>query len=187
MFFLHLGVADIHFIFYFHCFFFLLFKKVTSFQSDLCDFYIPCIYHIRLPWQCYENIQSHKTLMNHSSQVSEIKDKTSNLKVTLMSVYLLRLYITNGDVHLQMYLYTVHVGILVRLMHDLYFRGFLLPHQAPLLKISRFNRICIFSHSSLYVKKTSTERSSLLLCFPVFRHCQLCCTILYRCLQKLLL
>jgi len=31
------------------------------------------------------------TFMNHSSQVSEIKDKTSNLEVTLMSVYLLRL------------------------------------------------------------------------------------------------
>lgn len=69
------------------------------------------------------------------------------------------------------------------------FQGFssLLPHQPPLLKSTRFNHIGIFSHNSVSVQKTRTKRPSCLLCFPVFRHHQLCCAVLYRCLHKLLL
>lgn len=108
--------------------FYILFSLVFLFLKEVStSFYIHCFYHIGLPWLCCKNIQNHKTFVNHSSQVSEIRLKTSNLKVTLKSVFhILRLvFRTKDDVCLQMYGNTVHVDIVEELIYSLYFRGFL--------------------------------------------------------------
>lgn len=71
--------------------------------------------------------------MNHSSQVSEIKVKTSNLNWPWCqsvswdsTVQVLKSVAgTNNNVHLHVYVYIVNVGTLIGLMHYLYSRGFL--------------------------------------------------------------
>lgn len=68
--------------------------------------------------------------MNHSSQVSEIKIKTSNLKVTLESVFhiLRSVFRTKNVVCLQMYGYTVHIDIVEKLIIYL---GVFFPSPTP--------------------------------------------------------
>lgn len=73
----------------FSLYFFLFKKSVNIFlvRSLWLLYPLHLLYHIRLSWQCYKNMQNHQMFVNHSSQVSAITSK-----VTLMSVYLLRLY-----------------------------------------------------------------------------------------------
>lgn len=72
--------------------------------------------------------------MNHSSQVSEIKIKTSNLKVTLESVFhiLRSVFRTKNVVCLQMYGYAVHIDIVEKLIYlGVFFPS---PTPAPAIK-----------------------------------------------------